>query len=380
MSIELADKALNKIKVELMEDPNTLFYTNVFFSLNHLWDTSIETACTNGYWIKFNPDFFLAQSSKQQLGLVLHETEHVAFMHMARMNERNPEKWNIACDHVINLGLTERGFQLPDKGFCDKAYKGMSAEEVYALLPDPPKSFTMDLVMAEGDGSDDSSKEGAQSNVTALEEHINDILIRAAMQVKASGADAGQIPAHIQVRLDKLLNPRLPWNRLLSRYCHALKKTDYSFRKPNRRYFPDMLLPSQHGEGLGNIAIALDMSGSVSDKQSSHFASEMRQIVKQLGPKLLELAQFDTDIKSVHKVTSLKDLEKVTYHGRGGTRIDPVMHWLKGTQHDVAIIFTDGYFQSPTVKPKMPVIWVIHDNPGFQAPFGRVIHYDIPDN
>jgi predicted metal-dependent peptidase len=376
VELKQAQKALDRVKIALMERSDTLFYTTVFFSLDQEWDTDIPTACTNGYKIKFNPDFFLKQSPAQQMGLVLHETEHVAFMHMARGETFDDEKWNCACDYVINQGLIDRGFKLPEGGLWDTKYRNMSAEEVYAILPDPPEGYTMDLVMG------DSPEEGGTGNKEAssdkaLKEHINDILIRAAMQVRMAGADPGQIPGHIQVYLDKLLNPKLPWDRILSKYCHAMKKTDYSFRKPNRRYFPDMLLPSQHGEAMGKIAVALDMSGSVTDAQSTHFATEVYKIVKRLDPKLLQLAQFDTQIKSVTDITSVNDLKKVTYHGRGGTAIAPVIDWIADTKPDVAIIFTDGEFRHYTRKSKTPIIWVIHSNPKFKPPYGKVIHYDI---
>lgn len=371
-------RAFDTAKMELMESKDTIFYTSVFFSLNHVWDESVKTACTDGISVKFAPSYFMKCSPQERLGLILHETEHVTGMDMLRKGDRDHTKWNIACDYCIDTGLTDRGFKIPDVMY-NRDYRNLSKEEIYDQLPkDPPSNYKPDILMPDGGIPGDGTDTVQGSQAQALQEHINEILIRAAMQVTAAGANPGQIPGHIQVHLDKLLNPKLPWYRLLARHCHHLTKTDYSFRKPNRRYFPDYILPSQHGEGMGRIAVMMDMSGSLTDAQSTHFASETYGIVKRLKPKVLELAQFDTSIRSVTPIKSVQDLKRVTYHGRGGTDIKPVIDWIAKEKPDVAVIFTDGYFRSYTFNPKVPVIWVIHNNRSFTAPYGKVVHYDMP--
>ena len=55
---------------------------------------------------------------------------------MTRRQQRLHGKWNVACDHAINPMLLDSGFILPEGGLCDYQYKGMSAEQIYELLPD----------------------------------------------------------------------------------------------------------------------------------------------------------------------------------------------------------------------------------------------------
>lgn len=366
-------KAFDKAKVRLLEREDSLFYTSVFFSLNHIWTDEIPTACTDGKSVKFNPDYFMNCSPDEQLGLILHETEHVTFKHMTRRGDRDPRKWNWAADFVIDTGLIDRGFKVPDPCYHE-GFRGMSTPQVYDLLPDPPDSYQPDVVDASSSDGDNGS-ESSSGERTKLEEEINDILVRAAMHVKMAGKDAGLIPGEIRVYLDQLLNPQLPWQVLLRRYCNRLIKRDYTFKKPNRRYFPDMLLPSRSGEGIEQIAAILDMSGSVTNQQSLHFASEAFAIFKSLRPSVMNLVQFDTQIKSVTPIKYASDMSKVTYHGRGGTLIQPVIEWIGKNKPTVAVIFTDGEFTNNMPDPKVPIIWVIHGQGSFDPAYGKVVRY-----
>lgn len=367
--------ALDRVKAQMMLNPNSLFYTSVFFSLNHVWDNSLPTAATDGVSVFFNEEYFMNCSPEQRMGLVLHETEHVMGMHMLRRGERDPRKWNIACDIVIDTGLDIAKFQVPDS-LADRQYQDMTAEQVYDLLPEPPESYKPDILGAPGDGGEDGSIP-APMGPKELEEHINGILVRAATQVTAAGADPGQIPGSVQVYLKSLLSPQLPWEQLLARYTRQIAKTYYDFQKPNRRYFPDVILPTPRGEKIGHIAVAMDMSGSVTDEESRHFASETYAVVRKLRPKLLSLVQFDTAIKSVTDITSPADLADVKYHGRGGTDLRALMEWASENKPAVMVVFTDGYFDHNYSNPGVPVIWVIHASVPFNPPFGQVVEYQF---
>lgn len=359
--------ALDKAKIQLMSHEDSAFFTTVCLSLKCIWDTTIPTACTNGKEIRFSPDFFMSLDSDERLFLLLHETLHVAYMHMLRLMGRVHEKWNIAADHVINLMLIDRGFKMPVGGLADPQYTGMSTEQVYDLLPDAPElPFTMDIIPA-----DDNPAELSQS--------IQDILVRASVQASMSESGIGNIPGEIQVFLDRLLKPKLPWQRILQRECRAIAKTDYSFVKPNRRFFPKHHLPSMYGTKLVDLAIGLDISGSVSDEAFTRFVTEVSSILKMMKPDRITIVQFDTEIRHVDKVRNLCDLQNIVFTGRGGTRIEPILQWAKKNQPQLMLLFTDGGFRWYTTPEKPPgnLIWLIHENPGFTAPIGKVIHYEI---
>ena len=363
------DIALSKAKIQLMGSPNSVFFSSLCFSLQHSFREDIPTACTDGKHVYYNPQFFMSLSKEERVFLLLHETMHCAYMHMFRCKQLNLDarKFNIAADHVINLQLIERGFNMPKGGLADRQYLGMFAEKVYALLPDDAAPAPMDDLMDPGDSED---TEGIQRD-------IEDALVRASLQSKMSNDKPGTIPGDIEIFLNKLLNPVLPWQTILRKYMQAFNKTNYSWRKPNRRYFPEHYLPTMYGESLMNIAIAVDASGSVSDTDFLQFVSETHTIIKAFQPKEITLIQFDTDIRSVDIVKSTQELSKVVFTGRGGTCIEPVLEWANTHKPQLLLVFTDGEFNFSNTTCKSNIVWLIHNNPVWKAPFGKVIHYTL---
>ena len=359
--------ALNKAKIQLMARPDSAFFTTLCFSLKHVWDEEIPTACTDGREIRFSPKFFMSLAVEEQVFLLLHESMHVAYLHMARLGDREHRRWNHAADYVINQQLVDRGFKMPKQGLLDPQYANKSTEEVYDLLP----------VNLSKDCWDDL-KAGPPADDEQLTQDVQDILIRASIQSKMANDKPGTIPGDIQVYLDKLLDPKLPWNRILQKYLNGFCKNDYSFKKPNRRFFPEYHLPSLYGEKLMDLTIAVDISGSVSDHDFKVFVSEVHSIFRMMKPEKITLLQFDTKLQHIDEIRSIQELLKLKFTGRGGTLIEPVMEHVRAKRPQLLLVFSDGEFTLPTDKPKnTEVLWVIHNNTKFKPSFGKVIHYHI---
>lgn len=384
-----AKKALDKAKITLMTKADTAFFTTVCFSLKHVWDESIPTAATDGLSILFNPDFFMSLNKEEQVFLLLHEVGHVIFSHMTRRGARDPRVWNYAGDYVINAMLIERGFKMPEGGLYDTRFNEMSTDQVYdILIKENPKTEDRHMDIIEGACADtgDDKKGGsgpAQSDTEKaaaaadLQNKIEDILVRAAVQSRMQGDKPGTIPGSIQIFLDKLLNPKLPWQTILRKYMNNMNKVDYSWRRPNRRYFPDHHLPSLYSEALVDIAVAVDTSGSVSDEEFHRFVSEVASIFKSHKPKKITLIQFDTSLRAINEVHSLDELKALKFTGRGGTLIKPVIDWVHENKPQLMMIFSDGGFHHYNQPVKSPLLWMIHNNPKFTAPYGKIVHYEV---
>lgn len=366
MDMVEVNRAMDKAKIALMSRPDSVFFTELCFSLKHKWDTSIPTAATNGLEIRTNPKFFMELDVEERVFLMLHETMHVAYLHMDRLQTRDRQKWNVAADHVINIQLLDRGFTMPKGGLADYRYAGMTTEEVYAILLDEemPDDFEGDL-------------EDCPTPSEELTEQVKDALVRAATRSKAENDAIGTIPGELQVYLDKLLNPKLPWNRILQKYLNALAKNDYTFQKPNRRFFPKHYLPSLRSQRLIDIEVAVDISGSVTDHEFRTFVSEVTSIFKMMKPEKITLVQFDTEIKSVTPLKNINELLQVKFIGRGGTRIEPVMDRATRVKPQLLLVFTDGKLRFHENGYKVNMLWLIHNNPKFEAPYGKVLHYSI---
>ncbi len=357
--------ALDKAKVRLLSRADSAFFATLCFSLKHRFDESNPTASTDGRTIWFGIEFWMSLDTDEQLFLLLHETLHCAYMHMLRRGDRDPRRWNAAADYVINLQLVDRGFKMPSMGLLERRYANMSVEQVYDKLPTQlPMEIMMDLLPGEGDPG-------------ALTEEIQNIVMRAAMASKAAGDKPGSIPNEIEIALEKFLNPKLPWHRILAQHFRAYAKNDYSWRRPNRRFFPQHYLPSMYSEALEDLVIVLDSSGSVRDKDFNVFVSEVASILRFQKPKKITLIQHDWKIKSIDVVSSVEELRKISFTGRGGTSIYEVEQWIMANKPQLTLFFTDGYFAQHEQKVPTDAIWLIHNNPKFAHPYGKIIHYEI---
>lgn len=375
-------EALDKAKIGLMLLPDTIFYTTILFSMKQYWEPRVPTAATDGLHLYLNPVWFLDLDPKQRIGLLAHEILHVALRHMTRMGSRDPRVWNHAADYVINALLKKAGYTLPDGGLFDDSYLNMDTEAAYdKLYSEPGKGSNVSNSMG-GDifapGSGSAGGGTPKQKAAVADAKITESLVKATMQTKMAG-DAGSIPGGIEMDLEAVLNPKLPWQVILANYMTDFARDDYSMQRPNRRFFPDWLLPGAFSEHIGNLAIAVDTSGSVSDYEFSFFLSEMESIREMLGPETLTVIDFDTSIKAKHVLDENTPLSSIQFHGRGGTDVTDLMKWCQKKQPEILIVFTDGDFYPPDKVPDTPVLWIIHDNPRFKEPCGTTIHYDMPD-
>ena len=149
-----------------------LLLMHMVFSLS---DTITETACTDGVRIIFNPSF-LEQLSDGELDFVMmHEILHVVLQHCLRDGDREPERFNIACDIVVNSIILQENKMDPKSISINQWGVSMhvapngkegheyTAEQVYEMLPKlPPKPKKgAGSMSGNGDGNGDGSGNGS---------------------------------------------------------------------------------------------------------------------------------------------------------------------------------------------------------------------------
>jgi len=366
---------ISKAKIKLMLSGTEAFLSTLVLALETIVEDGVGTACTDGLSIKFDPVFVDKLDDKQIIFLLAHETWHVAFMHMCRVGGRNFQKWNCAADYVINLMLTDAGYKFIEGGLLDSQYAGMSAEEVYDLLPEeeselPDNVLDGDFKPAEGNGGMSEQE---------IEQKIQDAIINAATADLMSN-QAGSIPGSISKLVNNILNPQLPWQVILANYMSSKSKTEKSWSRRNKR-FRTTYLPSKLSESMGDVNIYVDASGSVSDDEFSTYISEMHEIREALRPEVMKVISFDTRLKEEFVMEKGEELA-VEFTGGGGTCIEPVItHAEEQQEVDVSIIFTDGYFSNVDyTKVPNDILWVIVNNPSWECPHGTVIHMDYKPN
>ena len=374
-----AQKAFDKAKIALMSNSKTIFYTTILFSLKQQWQPSHPTAATNGKILLLNPDWFLSLSPEARIGLLMHEILHVALQHMLRLKERNIGLFNQAADYVINALLIEQNYTLPDDALYDPKYQNDNTEQVYAklVLQEKKKGNNPNTGTYGVPGIGQDIQHTPEQDIGDMTHEISNTILRAATQAKMQAGGIGNIPGEILIELEKKINPKLPWNVILSNFMQQFAKDDYSYKRPNRRYMPEHYLPSLYSEAVSNICVAVDSSGSVTDKEFSYFIHEIAAIQQYMKPNKITLLDFDTEIKNIHIITEETNIFKdIKFSGKGGTNISPVLEWANKHRPTVLLIFTDGRFYVPEEKPMCPVIWLIHGGYPFTCN-GQIIEYDI---
>ena len=346
---------LRHAKIDLMT--KSVFLSTICLSLKHIFSTALPTAGTDGISIIYNPDFFESLTAQERAGLLAHEVWHVAFNHFARLNGRDRRTWNIAGDYVINYMLDNSGYNLPAGGLLDARFKDMSTEQVYDIVKEEEEdddsrgNFIIDLLDApQGE------------NEVEIHDKITDIIIQAQIQSKAAGKDHGEIPSEISRAIDELINPKLPWNQLLTRYLTNMIKDDYTWTRPNRRFFPNHYLPSQYSPTIGSIVIAIDTSGSVTDEELVEMLSEIQDIRDIYKPESLTVIDCDAKIHNVFKVDKHDNILDIKFTGGGGTDFNPVIDYCNNLQPQLLIYFTDLYANDITEDTTYPIMWICNSD------------------
>lgn len=368
---EELQRKIDKAKLRLVTEKNTVFFSALLANLRVLITSDVATAATDGTYIKLNPEFILDLSTSQLLGLILHEVMHVVYEHTDRRRALglNPQKWNMAGDYVINNDLVSRGYLLPDGGLVDPQYRGMSTRQVYDRLPDnSADGFEMDIVLTPGN-TESEQEEHAET--------VKSNLIKAVTQAQMSN-DIGSVPKELLREIDEILNPKLPWNTILLNHMSSFAKEDYTWSRPNKRFWPDFYMPGMRSEALNQITVAIDVSGSVSKAELSAFMAEIRYIWEWLKPQSMRLIGFDTRIHDDLMFKQGESLTDVRLAGGGGTNIAPVTETIRKDSPEVSIIFTDGHFDHSGIgKTPTDLFWIILGNKSFSSAANTVIHMNL---
>ena len=339
----------------------SVFLSTISLSVRHIITDVVGTAATSGTKIYYNPDFIAAQSISQLTGLMAHECWHIAFQHSSRRGNRDPVIWNYSADFVINLMLTKAGIQLPNNGLLDDKYKGMSTDEVYSSLKEENAYCDPDAIML------DIQEKSEEDNSEIL-----GILVKANTQSTLARENFGGVPGEVIRVIDKLLNPKVPWQILLNRFLDQKNREEYSWARRNRRY--EIYLPSRYSHGLGHLTVAIDTSGSMSDEALKEVLSEIKNIQDIFYPEKMTIIDCDYKIHNVYEIEAHTDILSLEFTGSRGTSFTPVMKYVTEHPTQALIYFTDLYAEMPK-DPGIPIIWICNTaHPAM--PFGETIYID----
>jgi len=363
-------RRLSKAKTGLvLEHP---FIGNIAMNLPFKLDSTLNppTACVDGKSISFHPEFVNELTDEELKFLVAHECMHPMLEHCFRRGSRSHKRWNQAGDYVINKLLVDESIgKMPSRGLHNDAlYQAGNGttDGIYNLLPEDDDDGNnghgdpLDNCM---DGSDSPAEQAQQEA---------EWKVRVAQAAQAAKM-MGKMSAGLERLVGEILKPKVDWRDVLRKFVEKCKTDQRTWSKFNRRFLAQgIYLPSVSGEALGEIAIAVDCSGSIDQKTISQFAGEINAIKEDGNPVKIHVVYFDSKVSHYESYGRDDDLD-IKPHGGGGTAFSPVFEYFAEHQIEpVACIFlTDLCCNDFGDVPDYPVLWV--STMEGDAPFGEVV-------
>ena len=348
------------------------FFSTLLVHLRKVETTALQTLGTDGESLFFNPEFCANTPIEDLKKAALHEAEHVAHCHPARMGQREPMRWNVAADYVVNGELAKSGVHLPDGWLYDANYHGMSVEQVYALLPRGKPAHAQGL----GSGCGCVQPHPARDPDRA-EHEMRKTVARAV----AACRDAGIGDAMCDRFADSVLGERVKWYDATRAWMRATTKRQPSWRTVNRRWLHrDIVLPGRSVPAMGPLAVVIDTSGSIGQLTYNHFWKHITDIAAELRPERLIVLDCDTQVHNPREYEPDEMPAAGAIRGGGGTCFQPPFDWLSehGIEPDGLIYLTDLENSDEVSEPDYPVLWV-SINPRLEGPFGETLQIRIEE-
>lgn len=367
-------------------------------------DDWLPTAATDGRYFYYNSEFVNQLSVRQTEFLVCHEILHCVYDHMGRRGDRDAQLFNIAADYCVNQDIVDQNIgekitQVPI--LLDSKYKGMCAEEVYDLLYKNADKLNLKQLIdsmldehlddsEDGDdseggvgGEDGKSGKGGRPKYTAEERKQIRDEIKEAVLSAAQACGAGNLPSGIRRMLSDLTEPKMNWRELLRQQIESTIKSDYTWMKPSRRaWHSEACMPAQNVDNMIDICVAVDTSGSMSTAMLRDILSEVHGIMEiHANAFVVKVWCFDAQVYNLQTFTQENLDEILTYEmmGGGGTSFNVNWDFMKENEIEPKklVFFTDGFSGDGWGDELYcDTLWIIHSNPGCEAPYGLTVEYD----
>lgn len=208
--------------------------------------------------------------------------------------------------------------------------------------------------------NDSQEKRDAQISELWEEDESACCDINGFIEVAETSNNWGSISKKLQGVIKASKKVDMDYRKMLSLFKTTVisSKRRLTRMRPNRRFGFDAM--GSRYELSTNLLIAIDVSGSVTDKSLQFFFSVINRLFK-YGVEKLDVLQFDSKIQG--EPEPLKKARKtVKIMGRGGTSFQPAAdYYCAHPEYDGLIYFTDGYAPPPKFNTKRPidVLWVL---------------------
>lgn len=354
------------------------FYGSLALSSEVYQDDSIPTMCTDGKSIRWSGDFVDELEPQHVLFVIAHEVMHIALMHPLRIGEREPERWNIACDYAINAELIEIfGVDaMPKGGLFDPQYLGKSAEQVYMSLPNNLDDITGGGQAWDFGGiqepRDNQGQKLQPSDIEELEAEITQKTLMAADAAKA----VGKLPSSVEELVNIMKRSQVDLETVVSKFVGGDQPNDYSYRRINKRDYTmyGMINRTITNNSVGHTVVAIDSSASVTTEEQQYFLGLVNHFIEEKKPESVTIMTWDVKVQTVNTYQRGEPVPEIGLTGRGGTLVQPVFNYIESENIpcDQMIVLSDmQIFDFPERPARYPVLWVSSWLRSQPAPWGK---------
>lgn len=308
----------------------------------------IPTMAVDGTHLFFNPHFTESLTDIECIGVLMHETAHIALFHCYRIKYREPERWNIACDKAVNAILVAANIALP-VDCVPPGPMGSLAEELYELItPEEMKLYSRDVLQPGSCSCGDDGKP------VMSEKDWRD----------AIAGSYSLMPGYLAQVIKEATASQKDWRNELARFIHATRKAEsHSWNRVSRR-IPG--LPGWNREIETRIAICIDTSGSTCGPVLNAFVAECKAILDLAGITAIIISAD----AAVSQVIQPGEPFPTELKGGGGTSFAPALKEAENHEPNGIVYFTDGDGAYPP-SCMYPVLWAL--TKPHKVPFGESI-------
>ena len=354
-------KLVDKVILSLMEDKDN-FYGYFLFQMGREIRFDITSASGVNfkgakYVIYFNPILFLQLNMKQMETTIKHEIHHVLSLHLSRAKELKNKystlTVNLAMDIVVNQYLDNLPpYSTTLKGVNLKYNLNMEAYNTLEYYAEKIQS-ELDLMEENDEGEEDDSQMTNSMVESYNPEKMHDMwqesdefdekTLREFAEKVINASQKGTIPSQVESLIANLKNSQgeIPWNIMLKKLMGTVESNKKkTITRRNRRQPNRLDLRGEIRNHKSEIAVAIDISGSISNEEFKQAIKEVLSIVKNYNHEIT-IIECDKEVKRVYKAKSVRDIKKRLTSG-GATKFTPVFEYANNTKCNLLIYFTDG--------------------------------------
>ncbi|HHV65451.1 MAG TPA: M48 family metalloprotease [Peptococcaceae bacterium] len=373
-------RLVDQVCLGLMEDKDNFFGYFLFqmsremrFNLTSPTAVNFQKA---KYVIYFNPLLFLGLNLRQMESTIKHEILHIVSGHLIRAKAIKAQYSSLACNLAMDIVVNTYLEHLPPNAVT---LERVNSKYSLKLLPFKPFEYyvaeiqgVLD-VLEEDEETENNSIEDIETDYNPEKAHdiweessdIDEKTLQEFTEKYINNSQKGSLPKYLESIIASLKsnNGELPWNLYLKKLMGTIasdkKKT---ITRRNRRQPERLDLRGELRSYKAKVAVALDISGSISDGEFNQAMKEVLAILKNYNHEITVI-ECDCEIRRVYKIRTAKDI-KERLNIRGSTRFTPVFEYANKNNFNMLIYFTDGKGEEKLVtKPKgYKTLWVISGN------------------